>query len=58
MTNCDVVGENIGIHGPMLHILKTLVVKNAKNLELGFSVNQIPYNADLKYIINCIFWTW
>ena len=39
MTNYGVITENMGIHDPMLDIFKTLAVKNAKKLELGFPVN-------------------
>ena len=45
----DVISENMGIHGPMLYIFKTLAVKNAKKLELGFSVDQLPYDTNLIY---------
>ena len=34
----------------MLYISKMLTVKNVKNLELWFSVNQLPYITDLKYL--------
>ena len=54
----DGISENMEIHGPMLYIFKMLAVKNAKKLELGFSVSQIPYSTDLKYTTNCMFWTW
>ena len=39
MTNYGVISENMGMRGPMLYIFKTLAVKNAKKLELGFSEN-------------------
>ena len=53
MTNYDGISENMGIHGPMLHNFKMMAVKNAKKLELGFSVNHIPYSTDSKYTTNC-----
>ena len=60
--NYDVFSENMGIHGSMLYIFKTLAMRNAKKIELGFSVNQLTYRTDLKYTINyttnCMFWTW
>ena len=48
MTNYGVARENMGIYGPMLYIFKMLTVKNAKQLELGFSVNKISSIIDLE----------